>query len=211
MFFQQFSGISPVTFSMVEIFKLSQISLNSFVCSVIVNSVSFISTFTASLLTDRFGRKPLLIISGILHVISLSILGLAFYMINSNPELYGPKYGFIALIALMIFVTGFAFGYGCLPFTMASEYTIYEARGFISSAGTCFCWTFAFILIKSFEDLQHYLKPSGTYWLFALVSFLSIPFVVLFVPETKGKSSEQIAQQFNSEFLLDLPCTSRND
>lgn len=210
MFFQQFSGISPVTFSMVEIFKLSQIQLNGFVASVIVNSVSFISTIIASLLSDRCGRKPLLIISGVLHVISLSVLGLTFYIVHSNPEL-GPKYGFIALISLMVFVAGFALGYGCLPFTMISEYTIYEARGLISSAGVCFCWTFAFLLVKSFEDLQHYLKPYGTYWLLAFISIFSVPFVTFFVPETKGKSAEKIAHQFNCKLFQDVPCTFRNN
>ncbi|XP_015230038.1 PREDICTED: solute carrier family 2, facilitated glucose transporter member 6 [Cyprinodon variegatus] len=92
--------------------------------------------------------------------------------------------------------SGFAIGWGPIPWLIMSEVIPIRVRGFAGAAVVLSNWGMAFIVTKSFQDMMNLLTSAGTFWLFSCMCFLNIIFTVILVPETKGKTLEQIEAIF---------------
>ncbi|XP_076007169.1 solute carrier family 2, facilitated glucose transporter member 8 [Genypterus blacodes] len=208
MFFQQLSGINAIMFYAESIFKQANFSPeNSEVATVIVGLIQVIFTAVAALIMDKAGRKILLTISGIIMTISTVAFGVYFYLVNAHsssvmdiqgqvaPEGF-TNLSLLALISMGVFITGFALGWGPIPWLVMSEIFPSKVRGFASAACVLTNWTMAFIVTKTFQDLMVNLTAAGTFWLFASISAVSVVFTIAFLPETKGKTLEQIEADF---------------
>lgn len=194
MFFQQFSGINAVMFYATSIFSESGSSLEPKIASIIVGVAQVFATVAGSLLVDRLGRKILLSASGALHVLSTAALGLYYYCIGNDAT--NSDFGWVPLASLVVFIIGFSIGWGPVPWLMIAEITPDMSRSATSAFATAFNWTCAFFVSKYFEALKDAITKHGTFFLFSACSLLSIVFVVLALPETKGKSSEEIQEHF---------------
>lgn len=86
---QQVSGIDAVVFFTVEIFRASGSTLNSYYATIIVGAVQLLSNFSALFVVDKAGRKPLLILSGIIMSLSMCSMGVAFYLKDSGNDSFG--------------------------------------------------------------------------------------------------------------------------
>ncbi len=192
---QQITGINTVIYYAPTIFKFAGLSSASvaILASVGVGIVNVILTVVAMQLIDRVGRRPLLLVSLAGMAFSLSVLGLAF----SLPQLSGSL-GWIAVASLMIYVGSFAVGLGPVFWLMLSEIYPLRIRGRAMSVGTVANWSTNFIVAVSFLTLTQFLGKSGTFWLFAIVSIGAWFFAFFLVPETKGKTLEQIEEHWRA-------------
>lgn len=191
MFFQQFSGINAVLFYQGDIFKTAAPKQNPAVLTIVVNVAQVIATIAGSLLVDRLGRRILLLGSGAGHTISLVVFGIYKYTSSKNAD-FQTNYAWLALVSLVVFISSFSIGYGPIPWMMIPEFSSAKVRSMIASIATTFNWTCVFIVTASVKPLLQAIGDAPTYWIFAVICAFSCLFVQIYLPETKGKSSEQI-------------------
>ncbi|XP_031769007.1 facilitated trehalose transporter Tret1-like isoform X2 [Galleria mellonella] len=191
MTFQQLSGINAVIFYTVSIFKMSGSAVDENLSTIIVGIVNFASTFVATALIDRAGRKMLLYISSITMTITLVVLGTFFYVQN-NMKLDVSSLGWLPLTSLMTYLLGFSLAFGPIPWLMMGEILPAKIRGAAASICTAFNWLCTFTVTKTFQNIIDGIGPAGTFWLFGCICFTGLFFVIVCVPETRGKSLEQI-------------------
>jgi sugar porter (SP) family MFS transporter len=186
---QQVTGINTVIYYAPTIFKFAGLSSSSvaILASVGVGVVNVALTLVAVQLIDRVGRRPLLLVSLAGMAASLAVLGLAF----SLPQLSGSL-GWLALASLMVYVGSFAVGLGPVFWLMLSEIYPLRIRGRAMSIGTLANWAANLIVAVSFLTLTQTLGKPITFWLFGLISIGAWVFAFALVPETKGRSLEQI-------------------
>lgn len=193
MFFQQMSGINAVIFYTVRIFRDAGSSIDENICTIIVGAVNFLSTFVASVLIDRLGRKVLLYISNAAMIVTLMILGTFFYLKSIEVDL--DQLGWLPLASFVIYVIGFSLGFGPIPWLMMGEILPAKVRGLAASIVTAFNWTCTFTVTKTFLDIIESFGTHGAFWLFGSVCVVGMFFVVNFVPETQGQSLEDIEKK----------------
>ncbi|XP_035221351.1 facilitated trehalose transporter Tret1-2 homolog isoform X1 [Stegodyphus dumicola] len=195
MFFQQFSGVNAILFYTVDIFKSAGSSLDPIRATIYVSVVQVIATAVGSILMDRAGRKPLLMISGICMAMSLIVFG-GFDLAKRSDASVSLKFGWLPLVCLMAFISAFSIGYGPTPWLMVAEMIPVRYRGFISAVATGLNWTFVFIVTKSFKATEEILHSYGVYWLYSTFCIISCLVTFFFLPETKGKKLEEIQPFF---------------
>ncbi|KAK6618116.1 Facilitated trehalose transporter Tret1 [Polyplax serrata] len=196
MFFQQMSGINAVIFYTVTIFKDAGSSIDENLCTIIVGIVNFGSTFLATALIDKAGRKILLYVSNVSMTLTLGTLGTFFYYKNCGVDV--SDYGWLPLVSFVIYVIGFSLGFGPVPWLMVGEILPAKVRGSAASLTAAFNWMCTFIVTKAFSDIIACLGSHGAFWMFCGICFVAFFFVYFFVPETRGKSLEDIERKFAS-------------
>lgn len=198
MFFQQMSGINAVIFYTTQIFEDTGSDIDSSIQTIIVGVVNFASTFIATILIDRLGRKVLLYISSVAMTITLALLGAYFYLM-SQTTLDISAYSWIPLASFVIYVLGFSFGFGPVPWLMMGEILPAKIRGPAASIATGFNWTCTFIVTTTFPLFKDIFGAYGTFWMFCVVCIVGLIFTIFVVPETKGRSLEDIERLLTGE------------
>ncbi len=193
---QQITGINTIVYYGPTIFKLAGMSSSSvaILASVGVGLINVVMTVVSLQLIDRIGRRPLLLISLAGMTLSLVVLGLAF----SLPQLTGSL-GMIALIVVMTYVGSFAVGMGPVFWLLISEMYPLRIRGRAMSIATVANWGANLIVALSFLTLMEVLGKAATFWLYGAIGIGTWTFSFFLVPETKGKSLEQIEAHWRSE------------
>lgn len=194
MFFQQMSGINAVIFYTVQIFKDAGSTIDENISTIIVGIVNFLSTFIAAVVIDKLGRKMLLYASGISMSITLFTLGFYFYVKMGDTDV--SNFGWIPLLSMIIYVIGFSLGFGPIPWLMMGEILPARIRGTAASIATAFNWTCTFVVTKTYEDFKELTGAHGTFWFFGIICALGVFFVYIWVPETRGRSLEEIEKRF---------------
>ncbi|KAF5294228.1 hypothetical protein FQA39_LY13476 [Lamprigera yunnana] len=190
MFFQQLSGITAVIYYTNDIFQMSESTIDKNLSTVVVGIVNFVSTFVATVLIDRLGRKVLLYVSSICMILTLSVLGAYFYLVEKHIDT--SSYGWVPLVSFIIYVLGFSLGFGPVPWLMLGEIFTIPVKGVAGSIVTAFHWICTFVVTKTFTDVIEAIGPHGTFWLYGIMCGISLVFVFILVPETKGKSLQDI-------------------
>lgn len=198
MAFQQLSGINAVIFYTVQIFKMSGSSVDEHLSTIIVGVVNFGSTFVATALIDRVGRKVLLYFSSVTMIVTLIILGTFFY-VRDIFNMDVSSLGWLPLTSVMLYLLGFSLGFGPIPWLMMGEILPAKIRGPSASICTAFNWLCTFTVTKTFHNILEGIGPYGTFWLFGCICFVGLFFVVICVPETRGKSLEQIENKLTGK------------
>ncbi|KAK8736027.1 hypothetical protein OTU49_005188 [Cherax quadricarinatus] len=204
MFFQQFSGINPVLFNLTTIFHDSGSKISDNMSSIIIGLVQVAATFLATVLMDKAGRKLLLIVSSSVMALSIVALGEFFYEKMIDKTWAIDNLGWLPLTSLIIFVTAFSIGYGPIPWLMIGELFSPNVKEAAASFSTMFNWSASFVMTLTFVPLQSALKIHGVYWFYSSVCVVNLIFCVTLVPETKGKTLEEISAHFGA------PPPSRN-
>lgn len=189
MIFQQFSGINAVMFYTVDIFKSAGLE-NSEFATVLVGAVQVAATLVACILMDRMGRRRLLIIAGVIMSLACLVFGWYYYKLSTGSS--AQDLGLLAVICLVVYIIGFSLGWGPIPMLIMSEIFPSRARGAASAIAVFSNWFCAFIVTKEFMYVKDMVGAATTFWLFAFVCMSSVIYVWRKVPETKGKSLEDI-------------------
>ncbi len=188
---QQISGITPIFSFLPEIFRSAgTASGDAFFQSVLVSLVNLFFTLFALWLVDRAGRKTLILAGTGLQFVSLALVGW-FYHVHAS--------GLAILVFVMSFVAGHAFGNGVACWVIISEIYPTKVRGRGMSIATTALWLVGYLGNQLFPTMQKNLGSDGTFWCFAAGAFLTIVLVGWLVPETKGRSLEEITRFWTSE------------
>jgi SP family arabinose:H+ symporter-like MFS transporter len=184
--FSQASGITPLFSFLPEIFKAAGTATSdAFFQSVLVSLVNLVFTLFALWLVDLSGRKKLILMGTLLQSISLALIGW-FYHVHGS--------GVAVLIFVMSFVAGHAFGNGVACWVIISEIYPTKVRGRAMSIATTALWIVGYLGNQSFPLMQKHLGSDGTFWCFSAAAFLNLVYVLWLVPETKGRTLEDITR-----------------
>jgi sugar porter (SP) family MFS transporter len=185
--FQSITGINTVIYYSPQIFQLAgyQAAQTALFATILVGAVNVLVTIVALWLIDRIGRRPLLIAGLIGMAASLIILGISFLV-------KGEASGLTAVFAMLIFVAFFAVSLGPVAWLIISEVYPLGIRGRAMGIATFSNWVCNYFVSLTFLTLIEVLGTSGTFWLYAIICFLGLWFVIRLVPETKGKTFEEI-------------------
>ncbi|WP_336342876.1 sugar porter family MFS transporter [Halalkalicoccus ordinarius] len=186
--FQQVTGINTVIYYAPTILESTGFGgVASILATVGIGVINVTMTVVAVLLLDRIGRRPLLLagLGGMLA--TLLVLGGAFYL----PGL-GGVLGYVATGSLMLYVAFFAIGLGPVFWLLISEIYPLNVRGTAMGVATVVNWLANLVVAQLFPQLFDTIGPALTFWLFAGLTAGAIVFTHYLVPETKGRSLEEI-------------------
>ncbi|KAG5671421.1 hypothetical protein PVAND_001619 [Polypedilum vanderplanki] len=196
LFFQPMCAITPILLYTTDIFAASGVGLSADISTIIFGIMQFFSSFMASVLVDRLGRRVLLLGSIIVMTITLFAIGTFFYIQSVDPET-AETLGWLPLTSLCIYILAYPVGYGEIPWLVVSEVTPKKMKVFIGPICGCFLWTLAFLISLAFNNIAGLIGIGETFWIFASASFIGILFTFFVVPETKGKSLAEIEELLN--------------
>ncbi|WP_027066794.1 sugar porter family MFS transporter [Maribacter sp. Hel_I_7] len=180
--FSHLSGIAAIMYFAPNIINESVESVeSSFLGAVLVGVVNSAFTFVAILNIEKFGRRKLLLIGVIGAFLSLMGVGILFAM--------GSQY---VLIPLLMYVASFAFSFGPIVWVIISEIFPTRIRGLAVSLGSFSLMVTGFIITLTNPILIETINVSGTFFLYASLTLPAIWFIWKVVPETKGKTLEEI-------------------
>ncbi|XP_061184140.1 solute carrier family 2, facilitated glucose transporter member 8-like [Saccostrea echinata] len=198
MVFQQFSGINAVMFYTVSIFQSAGYK-NSELATVVIGIVQVLATLVACFLMDKMGRKKLLIIAGSIMALTCTTFGYYYFRIRSGTH---ADISWLAITSLVIYIIGFSLGWGPIPMLVMSELFPAPARGAASGIAMFTNWFCAFLITKEFILLQELFGQAGTFWIFGVCCLCGVMFVSKYLPETKGKSLEDIELYFLGRSMM---------
>ncbi len=186
--FSQVQGINAIMYYAPEIFKAVGTGTDAaFQQTVIIGIINVLFTFVAINWVDKWGRKTLLLFGGAGMAISLLMVGLAFH--------FGWT-GYGLLLFILLYIAGFAASYGPVTWVVISEIFPIKMRGLAMSVATLALWVAVYLVTQMFPILLEQVGPAGTFWIFGGMSLLAFFFVLSQVPETKGKTLEEIEREW---------------
>jgi SP family xylose:H+ symportor-like MFS transporter len=188
--FQQFIGINAVLYYAPLMFKNLGASTNSAMWqTVIVGVVNVLFTVVAIVTVDRLGRKPLLIIGGLVMGVAMITLGFQF---QANASGNGP------LLAALLYIAGFAMSWGPVTWVMLSEMFPNSIKSRAMAIAVAAQWianlfvSWSFKILIGDSTLNALFNHGFPYWVYGVMSFLAAAFVYLYVPETRHRTLEEI-------------------
>ncbi|MCY4161494.1 MAG: sugar porter family MFS transporter [Flavobacteriaceae bacterium] len=157
---------------------------------IIFGMVLVVFTTIAMWQVDRIGRRKLLFIGNVGVVVSLLVIGFLFHL-NQNVEI-------LLIIAISFFIASFSFSLGPIPWIIMSEIFPTKIRGRAMALGTLALFGSNWFVAQMFPWVSQVLGENGTFWLLACFSTLTFPFVMKVLPETKGKTLEEIESHWRN-------------
>lgn len=187
---QQLSGVNAIFFYSSSIFKTANIP-DAYIQYAILSTgvINVLTTIACVPLIDKLGRKPLLVypMAGMLVVFTLITIFL---------NLDGQIFAYLSIVCIIIFIVLFAVGLGPIPFIYVAECFRQNSR----SAAMAICiltnWSASLLLTLAFPFVQSALKEY-VFCVFLVIVLCSLVFTIFKVPETKGKSADQIIKSFS--------------
>ncbi|MET9355475.1 sugar porter family MFS transporter [Streptomyces sp. NPDC006617] len=189
--FQQFVGINVAFYYSSTLWQSVGVNpADSFFYSFTTSIINIIGTVIAMIFVDRIGRKPLALIGSVGMVIGLALEAWAFSFDLVDGKLPATQ-GWVALIAAHLFVLFFALSWGVVVWVFLGEMFPNRIRAAALGVAASAQWIANWAITASFPSLADW-NLSGTYVIYTIFAALSIPFVLKFVKETKGKALEEM-------------------
>lgn len=187
MVFQQFGGINAVLSYAMIMLEDAGIS-NPEVAEISLTVMQIIATAVSCLIVDKVGRRILLIVPGAIMSISMVMLGVGEHYKKIPKE--------FTMVFLCLYIIGFSIGWGPLPWTVMSEVLSTRIRARATSLATAINWLCNFLVVKFYVSMKISFGVSGLYIFYASVCCLSAVYVFFVLPETKGKTLEEVEKLF---------------
>lgn len=189
--FQQFVGINVVLYYAPEIFKGMGMKTDaSMLQTVIVGIINMLFTVLAIATVDNFGRKKLMLIGSLVMAISMTGLGFSLYLQFD---------GWVTLMFMLVYIAAFAMSWGPVTWVLLSEIFPNKIKGVLAVAvaaqwlaNLLVSWTFP--MMNSNQNLTDLFHNGFSYWVYGLMGLLSAIFIWKWVPETKGRTLEEMEQ-----------------
>ncbi|HET7568358.1 MAG TPA: sugar porter family MFS transporter [Gaiellaceae bacterium] len=193
--FQQIVGINTVIYYAPTILKFAgQQNTGALTQSVYIGCTNVFFTIVAILLLDRLGRKFFLV--GGTAILTAALVGLGVFFESAAVRGALP---WLALACLLLYIMGFAVGLGPVFWLMISEIFPIQMRGPAMAVCTMFNWGLNFAISYTFLSLTDTITKQGAFWLYAFFGICALVFFVTLVPETKGRSLEQIQSDLGAD------------
>lgn len=195
-FFNQLSGINFILYYAPELLEIAGLAAkDSLFNSIAIGGINMIFTFAGLYLIDRIGRKQLMYIGSIGYILSLALTAYAFY------AAIDPTY---LLAFILVFIASHAIGQGAVIWVFISEIFPNQVRAYGQSLGTGTHWVFAALitlLTPIFIDRNEGIfgdNPWPVFAFFAFMMILQLLFTWKLMPETKGKTLEELSKELSS-------------
>lgn len=185
----QITGINTVLYYgsiiITEHFK-GQTASTAMAANVIIGGTNLVCTLIAMVFLDRWGRRPMLLTASGGMAVALGVLVYALRTSSLSP---------LVMLGCVIAYTGFfAFGLGPVPWVIISEIFPTKIRARAASLATSALWASTLLVTFTFLTFVHVFKLSGTFGIYAVLSAASFVYVWVYVPETRGRTLEEIQE-----------------
>ncbi|KAF4695269.1 hypothetical protein FOZ60_005136 [Perkinsus olseni] len=190
---QQLSGNNAFIFYQTTIFQAADIDSKD-AMALAVMAVMVGVTLIGCVVIDRLGRRVLLVTSAGGMCIAAVLLGTFFFLDDVNHN----NVSWLAIFSAFLYIGSFSIGVGAIPWLIIAEIAPNEVRGLCASIAIAVNWFCSWIVTMFLDDYRAAITYQGVFWSFAVVSLMTIIFVLLFIPETKNKSFEEIQSHFHS-------------
>ncbi|KAK1428271.1 hypothetical protein QVD17_17101 [Tagetes erecta] len=194
MVFQQFGGINGFCFYASSIFASAGFPAD--IGTIIYAILQVVVTALNALFIDKAGRKPLLLVSVAGMTLGCLLTAASFYMKTHQIALVAAPA--LAVTGILMYIAGFSLGMGAVPWVIMSEIFSINIKGTAGGLVTLVNWAGAWAVSYTFNFLLTW-SSYGTFLLYAAVNVACIVFVIKLVPETKGKTLEQIQAAINHQ------------
>lgn len=183
--FSQVTGINAIMYYAPEIFKSTGDGTgSSLMQTVLVGIINVLFTLVAIKYVDSWGRRTLLLVGCAGMALCLAIVGGAFY--------FDLAKGYLVLVAILAYIAFFAISLGPLAFVVIAEIFSNRNRGVAMSVCIFFLWASVYAVSQSFPMLLDSIGSAYTFWIYMIMAVFAFIFVYRLIPETKGKSLEEI-------------------
>jgi MFS transporter, SP family, arabinose:H+ symporter len=187
--FQQITGINAVLYYAPRIFENAGFErMSALLQSVIVGLVNLLMTLVAIFTIDKIGRKPLLLVASLGMGFAFVLVGFAFYFQQATA--------FWILGFILLYIAFFALAMGPVVWVVLSEIFPTRIRGRAMSIATVCLWISCFAVSLTFPVIADKLSESIAFWFYAAMCFACYVFVLKVLPETKGKTLEEIERHW---------------
>ncbi|KAJ6323522.1 hypothetical protein OIU76_010931 [Salix suchowensis] len=194
MVFQQFGGINGVGFYASETFASAGLS-SAKIGTIAYACIQIPITMLGAVLMDKSGRRPLIMISATGTFLGSFLAGTSFFL--KGHDLLLEWVPILAVAGVLIYVSAFSIGMGAVPWVIMSEIFPINIKGIAGSLVVLVNWLGAWAVSFTFNFLMDW-SSSGTFFVYSGFSVLTVLYVAKFVPETKGKTLEEIQKSINS-------------
>jgi len=191
--FQQVTGINTVIYYAPTIIQSAGIpsASGAILATAGIGMVNVLMTIVSMWLLDRAGRRPLLLVGICGMIISLGLLGLAFHTQS------GGRLAWVAVITLMAYVASFAISLGPIFWLLIAEIYPLKVRGLAEGVAATTNWVANLAVSLTFLSLVQALGASTTFWVYGGLAVGALLFSYYVVPETKGRTLEEIEQHWH--------------
>jgi SP family arabinose:H+ symporter-like MFS transporter len=187
--FQQITGINAILYYAPRIFEGAGFERMSAIGqSTIVGLVNMLFTVVAIVLADKVGRRPLLLVATAGMGVSLVLLGAAFRF----PVLPASA----LLLIILLYIAFFASAMGPLVWVVMAEIFPIKVRGAAMGLATLILWLADFAVTLTFPVISDRFHPATAFWIYAAMCALDLVFMWFYLPETKGKTLEEIERRW---------------
>ncbi|XP_013201154.1 facilitated trehalose transporter Tret1 isoform X2 [Amyelois transitella] len=193
----QWCGINTITFYAIEIFQASGSTMSKSVFAISLGIVRLIFTIVGCVLCRRCGRRPLTFVSSIGCSVTMIILAVYMYYVKLWKENdVEPVYSWIPPACIYVFVISCTIGYLIVPWVMIGEVYPTQVRGIIGGMTTCAAHLSVFSVVKTFPLLRSLIDFYGAFALYGSITVFGTVFFYFFLPETKGRTLQEIEDYF---------------
>ncbi|CAG9135109.1 unnamed protein product [Plutella xylostella] len=197
----QFAGVNAVAFYSIEIVgKSVGQGLDHYVSMLIIDTVRAVMSVVACVISKRFGRRPLCFISGVWT--ALSMVGLSMFLYFTEGKSV-EHLAFIPLLCLLSYICAVTIGLVPLPWIMCGEVFPTKSRGLGSGISSASAFAAFFVVVKTAPDMMSGLGEVVTFLVYGTVAGVGTIVMYFILPETKGKSLQEIEDKFRGETRYD--------
>jgi sugar porter (SP) family MFS transporter len=194
--FNQLSGINALMYYAPQIFRMAGAgSESALLQTMAVGGTNLIFTMFALIIIDHFGRKKLMLVGSIGYILSLSSTAWAFYTYGSH---FNDTGSLVVLVSLIIFIASHAFGQGAVIWVFLSEIFPNRVRARGQALGSFTHWCMAALVSWTFPIFAQ-LSGGFTFTFYAICMVGQLIWVLIFMPETKGITLENIQKKLGIE------------
>uniref|UniRef100_A0A1B0DJJ1 Facilitated trehalose transporter Tret1 n=1 Tax=Phlebotomus papatasi TaxID=29031 RepID=A0A1B0DJJ1_PHLPP len=195
---QQLCGSQALIAYSEQIFEEIVSGLSGSESAIIMGVVQLVVASFSSSIVDRWGRRPLLLLSTCGVTICNAIVGLYFYLLHIEVDM--DAHAWLPITTIMIFIITYTVGLATVPFALLSELFPTNIKALATASFTLVAGGFAFGVLKLYQVVSDNIGMHVSFWGFAAFSLFFAIFVYFLVPETKGRPFEVILEDMKSPF-----------
>ncbi|KAF4693451.1 hypothetical protein FOZ60_010869 [Perkinsus olseni] len=188
----QFTGVSVATFFQISIFLKARLGRPD-IMAITVQLVTVAANAVACCFIERSGRRPLLLMSCLGMMVSQLVMGAYFYMDRNGTA---SNLAWLSVVSAYLYQIAYAFGSGPVRFMISSEIFPDQIRSFAASMSGLFNGVSSGVCLVTLEYAISGTSIEAVFWFFGCIAAMLFTFVYLMVPETKGKSLDEVRALF---------------